>query len=71
MQLSMLYNQWSKQYFKLSKTSLNKKNVKHIDQKHTHTHTLNTSKDATIITPFENATMVAKPKTLDNFGLGS
>ena len=39
MQSNMLLNQRSKQYFKLSKTSLIKKNVKHIDPKHTHTHT--------------------------------
>ena len=38
MQSSMLQNQRSKQHFKLSKSSLNKKNVKHIDPKHTHTH---------------------------------
>ena len=32
----------SKQHFKLSKASLNKKIVKHLDPKtHTHTHTLN------------------------------
>ena len=37
MQSSMLQNQRSKQYFKLSKSSLNKKDVKHIDLKHTHT----------------------------------
>ena len=37
MQSSMLYNQRSKQHFMLSKLSLNKKNVKHIDPKHTHT----------------------------------
>ena len=44
MQLSMLLNQISKQYFKLSKTPLNTKNVKHIDPKtHTHTHTHNKS----------------------------
>ena len=43
MQLSMLYNQGSKQHFKLSKSSLNKKIVKHIDPEHTHTHTLNKS----------------------------
>ena len=34
----MLLNQRSKQHFKLSKTSLNTKNVKHIAPK-THTHT--------------------------------
>ena len=34
----MLLNQKSKQHFKLSKTSLNMKNVKHKDPK-THTHT--------------------------------
>ena len=39
----MLHNQKSKQHFKLSKSSLNKKNVKHIDPKHTHTHTHTTS----------------------------
>ena len=39
MQSNMLLNQGSNQHFKLSKTSLNKKNVKHIDPKHTHTHT--------------------------------
>ena len=38
MQSSMLLNQKSKQHFKLSKTSLNMKNVKHKDPK-THTHT--------------------------------
>ena len=46
MQLSMLLNQRSKQHFKLSKTPLNTKNVKHIDPKthtHTHTHTHKTS----------------------------
>ena len=37
MQLSMLLNQRSKQHFKLLKTSLNKKNDKHLDPKHTHT----------------------------------
>ena len=37
MQSSMLYNQRSKQYFKLSKSSFNKKNVMLIDPKHTHT----------------------------------
>ena len=37
MQSSILYNKRSKQHFKLSKSSLNKKNVKHIDiLKHTH-----------------------------------
>ena len=42
--ISMLLKQRSKQHFKLSKSSLNKKNVKHIDPKtHTHTHTLNKS----------------------------
>ena len=42
----MQLNQGSKQHFNLSKTSLNKKNVKHIDPKthtHTHTHTHTTS----------------------------
>ena len=39
----MLLNQRSKQHFKLLRTSFNKKNVKHIDPKHTHTHTLNKS----------------------------
>ena len=37
MQSSMLPNQISKQHVKLSKTSLNKKNVKHLGTKHTHT----------------------------------
>ena len=32
----MLHNQRSQQHFKLLKSSLNKKNVKHIDPKHTH-----------------------------------
>ena len=41
--ISMLLKNRSKQHFKLSKTSLNKKNVKHLDRKHTHTHTLNKS----------------------------
>ena len=36
MQSSMLFNQRSNQHFKLSKTSLNKKNVKHLDPKYTH-----------------------------------
>ena len=40
MQSNMQLNQGSNQYFNLSKTSFNKKNVKHIDPKaHTHTHT--------------------------------
>ena len=39
MQSNKLLNQRSQQNFKLSKTSLNKKNVKHLDTKHTHTHT--------------------------------
>ena len=43
MQSNMLLNQRSKKYFKLSKTSLIKKNVKHLDPKHTHTHTHTTS----------------------------
>ena len=43
MQSSMLQNQRLKQHLKLSKSSLNKKNVKHIDPKHTHTHTHKTS----------------------------
>ena len=34
MQSSMLFNQRSKQHLKLLKTSLNKKNVKHLDPKH-------------------------------------
>ena len=38
MQSSMLINQRSKQHFKLSKSFHNKKNVKHIDPEHTHTH---------------------------------
>ena len=33
----MLLNQGSNQHFKLSKTSLKKKNDKHLDPKHTHT----------------------------------
>ena len=37
MQSNMLLNQRSKQNIKLSKTSLIKKNVKHLDPKHTHT----------------------------------
>ena len=37
MQLNMLLNQRSKQHFKLSKSSLNKKNDKHLDPKNTHT----------------------------------
>ena len=37
MQSNMLLNQRSKQHFKLLKTSLNKKNDKHLDPKHTHT----------------------------------
>ena len=37
MQSSMLHNQGSKQHFKLSKSSLNKKNVKYIDPEHTQT----------------------------------
>ena len=44
MQSSMPLNQRSKHHFDLSKSSLNKKNVKHIDPKtHTHTHTQNKS----------------------------
>ena len=39
MQSIMPFNQRSKQHFKLSKSSFNKKNVKHLDPKHTHTHT--------------------------------
>ena len=39
MQSNMLLNQRSNQHFKLSKSSLIKKNVKHIDPKHTHIHT--------------------------------
>ena len=42
MQSNKQLNEGSKQYFNLLKTSLNKKNVKHIDLKtytHTHTHT--------------------------------
>ena len=40
MQSSILLNQGSEQHFKLLKTSLNKKIVKHLDPKtHTHTHT--------------------------------
>ena len=37
MQSNILLNQRSKQHFKLSKTSLIKKNFKHLDPKHTHT----------------------------------
>ena len=37
MQLNMQLNQGSKQHFELSKSSLNNKNVKHIDLK-TYTH---------------------------------
>ena len=40
---SKLLKQGSNQHVKLSKASLNKKNVKHLDPKHTHTHTLNKS----------------------------
>ena len=40
MQSNMLLNQRSKQYFKLSKSSLNNKIDKHLDPK-THTHILN------------------------------
>ena len=36
MQSSKLLNQRSKQHIKLSKTSLKKKNVKHLDPKHIH-----------------------------------
>ena len=44
MQLSILLNQISKQHFKLSKISLNTKNVKYINPKtHIHTHTQKTS----------------------------
>ena len=39
MQLSKLFNQRSKQHFKLSKNISQQKNVKHLDPKHTHTHT--------------------------------
>ena len=39
MQLSMLHNQRFKQHFKISKSSPNKKNVKHKDQTDTHTQT--------------------------------
>jgi len=39
MQSSKLLNQKSKQHIKLSKTYFNKKNVKHLDPKHTHIHT--------------------------------
>ena len=37
MQSSKLLNQRSKQHLKLSKIYVNKKNVKHLDPKHTHT----------------------------------
>ena len=45
MQSSMLLNRRTNQHFKLLKTFLNqkKKNVKNIDPKHTHRHTLNKS----------------------------
>ena len=43
MQSNMLLKQKSKQYFMLSKTSLNNKNDGHLDPKHTHTHTYKTS----------------------------
>ena len=44
MQSNMQLNQGSKKHFNLSKTSLNNKNVKHIDPKtHTHTHTHKTN----------------------------
>ena len=44
MQSNMQLYQGSKQHFKLSKTSPNKKNKMHKDPKtHTHTHTLNKS----------------------------
>ena len=39
MQSSKLFNQRSKQHFKLSKNISQQKNVKHLDPKHTHTHT--------------------------------
>ena len=39
MQSNLLLNQKPKQHFKLSKTSLIKKNVKHLDPKDTHTYT--------------------------------
>ena len=42
MQSNIQLNQGTKQHFELSKSSLNNKNVKHIDPK-THTHTLNKS----------------------------
>ena len=42
MQSNILLNQWPKQHFKPSKSSLNNKNDKHLDPK-THTHTLNKS----------------------------
>ena len=44
MQSNMQLNQGPKQHFNPTKTSLNKKNVKHINPKtHTYTHTLNKS----------------------------
>ena len=42
MQSNIQLNQGSKQYFKLSKTSLNQEKCRHIDPK-THTHTQTTS----------------------------
>ena len=36
MQSSKLFNQRSKQHFKLSKNISQQKNVKHLDPKHTH-----------------------------------
>ena len=40
MQSNMQLNQESKQHFEILKPSLNNKNDKHLDPKHTHTHTL-------------------------------
>ena len=52
MQSNMLLNQRSNQHFKLSKTSLIKKNVKNLDPKHTHTHTHTHTHKKTSLTNF-------------------
>ena len=55
MQSSILLNQGSEQHFKLLKTSLNKKNVKHIDPiTHTHTHTYTHTQQVYLILYFKN-----------------
>ena len=54
MQLSMLHNQRFKQHFKISKSSPNKKNVKHEDQTHTHTHTHTHTQKVSPILYFKN-----------------